>query len=162
MSLRTLFTRIESAIFLNPSPQTKIKRLLESYNSNDWKDKVKHQEMWFDNPIIHNGIEIEKNSDYLKTPIFLNESKYFDMYIIALPPNYSTNIHDHTNEDCFIKVLDGELIEKRYNLSKLSHSQLLYSDSPVSTIGHIKSNVFHSVKNLLDCPTYTLNIYSKH
>jgi len=161
MSLRSLFTRIESTIFLNPNPQTKIKRLLESYNSNDWKDKVKHQEMWFDNPIIHNGIEIEKAIDHLKTPVFFNESKYFDMYIIGLPPNYSTNIHDHTNKDCYIKVLDGELMEKRYNLSKLSHSQLLYSDSPVSTIGHIKSNVFHSVRNLLDKPTYSLNVYTK-
>ena len=160
MSLKTLFTRIESTIFLNPNPQTKIKRLLESYNSNDWKDKVKHQKMWFDNPIIQNDTSREIKN--IKTPVFFNESKYFDMYIIGFPPNYSTNIHDHTNKDCYIKVLDGELMEKRYNLSKLSHSQLLYNDSPVSTIGHIKNNVFHSVENLLDSPTYTLNIYSKH
>ena len=103
MSLRSLFTRIESTIFLNPNPQTQIKRLLESYNSIDWEEKVKHQKIWFDNPIIHNGIEIEKAIDHLKTPVFFNESKYFDMYIIGFPPNYSTNIHSHTNKDCYFK-----------------------------------------------------------
>lgn len=161
MSLRSLFTRIESTIFLNPNPQTQIKRLLESYNSIDWEEKVKHQKMWFDNPIIHNGIEIEKPIDHLKTPVFFNESKYFDMYIIGFPPNYSTNVHSHTHEDCYFKILDGEVMESRYNLSKLSHAHLLYSKGPVSSIGHVKNNVFHSVRNLLDKPTYSLNVYTK-
>ena len=83
------------------------------------------------------------------------------MSIICFPPNYKTNIHDHTSPDCYFKVLDGEIRESRYNLSKLSHSQIMYNGAPVSTIGHVKNNVFHSIENILDTPTYTLNIYTK-
>ena len=161
MKLRSLFKRIDSTIFLEPKPNTKIKRLLESYNSDDWMYHIKYHKLWFGNPIIHNGLEIEQPHEYIKTPIFSNKSKYFDMSIICFPPNYKTNIHDHTSPDCYFKVLDGEIKESRYNLSKLSHSQIMYNGAPVSTIGHVKKNVFHSIENMLDTPTYTLNIYTK-
>jgi hypothetical protein len=161
MSLKQLFRNIHNTYCINKNPQTKIKRLLESYNSNDWHDKIKHQRMYNINPVIHNGLEIEKRYNYTKTPVFLHDSPYFDMFIIGFPKLYRTNIHDHTHKDCFFKVLEGEVIEKRYNLSKLSHSNILYNGAPVPTIGHVKSNEFHAIKNTLEVPTYTLNIYSK-
>ena len=71
------------------------------------------------------------------------------MFIIGFPPNYTTNIHNHTSPDCYFKVLKGEIKENKYNLDTLSCSRIMYSGAPVSVIGHVEKNVFHSIENRL-------------
>ena len=161
MSLRRLFRGIHNAYCINRDSHLEIKRLMERYNMNDWKDKAKHQDLWFNNPIIHNGHEMDKPEQQLKTPVFFNESPHFDMFIIGYPALFKTNIHHHPSSDCFVKVLDGSITEHRYRLSKLSCASRIYDDESITNIAHVKSGEFHAIKNNLEIPTYTLNIYSK-
>ena len=162
MSLRQLFRGVHNAYCINRDPQLKIKRLMKSYNMTDWKNKAKHQDLWFNNPIIHNGQEIDKPNQHIKTPVFFNEFPHFDMFIIGYPGLFKTTIHHHTNSDCFVKVLDGSITEHRYRLSKLSRESRLHdNEESITNIVHVKSGEFHTIKNNLEIPTYTLNIYSK-
>ena len=38
----------------------------------------------------------------------------FDMYVIGWEGNYMSDIHDHAKHGCIMKIITGEVIEKRY------------------------------------------------
>lgn len=152
MELRQLFRNIHNVYSINTRPQKHIKRLLEYYNYEDWK-QIKH----FYSDFYGNNIF---KLNYFKTPILFNQSQYFDMYLIGFPPKYITDIHNH-NTDCFFKILEGSVTDNRYNLSKLTGSSIIYKNAPIIEIGYVKKTEFHSIENKSDIPAYTINIYSK-
>ena len=160
MSLKTLFQNLNKLFLLEKNPHTNVKRLLESYKGDDWLDKIKHQIMWFNNPHLYQG-------HYIKTPIFYNNSNYFDMFVIGYPPSHTTNIENLKNNECYFKVLQGAIIEKKYKLTnsssknQLTSQNVMYYNSPIANIGYLKNNEYHSINNNLKVPSYTLNIYSK-
>ena len=52
---------------------------------------------------------------YTRTPIPLPiHIKDFDLYIIGREGNYMSKVHDHADNGCIMKILQGELTEKRY------------------------------------------------
>ena len=161
MSLKKLFTSINTEFILCNRPHTKVKRLLESYNNDDWRKYIFHQKKWLNNP------NLDKDN-YIRTPIFKDNSDYFDMFIIRFPPSYKTKIHNHDGQDCYFKVLDGLVMENRYlanNYKKknsLMFCNLLYNKSPTANISHISKEELHSIQNTINKPTYTLNVYSKN
>jgi cysteine dioxygenase len=76
-----------------------IKRVLQNYKSNplDWK-KYAH----FD---AHK---------YTRNLVDIGNGKY-NMLILCWGPGMGSSIHDHTNSHCFVKILDGQLLETRYD-----------------------------------------------
>ena len=43
-----------------------------------------------------------------------NENDIFDMYIIKWEPKSYSYLHLHTDYGCLVKILNGDLVEKRY------------------------------------------------
>uniref|UniRef100_A0A914C806 cysteine dioxygenase n=1 Tax=Acrobeloides nanus TaxID=290746 RepID=A0A914C806_9BILA len=76
-----------------------IKRVLEAYKSNplDWQ-KYAH----FD------------PHKYTRNLVDIGNGKY-NMLILCWGPGMGSSIHDHTNSHCFVKVLEGSLLETRFS-----------------------------------------------
>jgi len=154
MILRTLFRELNLVYFLEKDPHDKVKLLLESYKKTDWKNHVKHNINWFKDSKL--------NKYHIKTPLFKNKSPYFDMFIVGFPPNYTTNIHNHDDSECFFKILNGCITEKKYKNNKVINNNLIYYNSPVINIGYVPKFYYHSIKNNENTPSFSLNVYTKN
>jgi cysteine dioxygenase len=76
-----------------------VREIMENYKSNrtDWK-KYAH----FD------------PHKYTRNLVDKGNGKY-NLMVLCWPPGLSSNIHDHTDSHCFVKVLDGTLRETRFS-----------------------------------------------
>jgi len=72
--------------------------ILNQYNSNDWK---KHIEFC--------------NKNYKKNLFYRDQ--YFEMFIVCWNPFQETKIHNHSNKGCILKVLEGSINEKLYDIN---------------------------------------------
>lgn len=118
-----------------------VKLILDEYNSDDWKDYI-----------------VNKPGDYIKTivPSIYNQQLYV-IIIITWNPNNYIKIHNHANNGCVFKILDGSLTETRYNSNlKPLESNILNSGS----VSYIHNNIgYHSITtNNKQC--VSLHIYS--
>jgi len=50
---------------------------------------------------------------YTRNLVDIGNGKY-NLMILCWGPGQGSSIHDHTNSHCFVKVLDGQLLETRY------------------------------------------------
>lgn len=50
----------------------------------------------------------------------------YNLMILCWPPGLSSNIHDHTDSHCFVKILDGTLRETRFDWPKEEGWQILF------------------------------------
>uniref|UniRef100_A0AC34F744 Cysteine dioxygenase n=1 Tax=Panagrolaimus sp. ES5 TaxID=591445 RepID=A0AC34F744_9BILA len=91
-----------------------VKHVLQNYKSNplDWK-KYAH----FD---AHK---------YTRNLVDIGNGKY-NMLILCWGPGMGSSIHDHTNSHCFVKILDGQLLETRYDWPDKDDK-----DAPLNKIG---------------------------
>jgi len=125
-----------------------LREVLESYKSNpaDWQ-KYAH----FD---AHK---------YTRNLVDVGNGK-FNLLILCWGPGMGSSIHDHTDSHCFVKVLDGSLLETRYAWPEDSESPMeetgsdLHNTNGVTYISdkiglHRMENPSHS-----DC-TVTLHLY---
>ena len=106
-------------------------------------------------------------TDYKKY-IILNEFKYnreriyiddeIEVFIITWNKNQETKIHNHAKNGCFLKILEGSLVENVFNFDNLNKSgtkilrkgDISYMDDSIG---------LHSVKNLDDI-SVSIHIYS--
>ena len=106
-------------------------------------------------------------TDYKKY-IILNEFKYnreriyiddeIEVFIITWNKNQETKIHNHAKNWCFLKILEGSLVENVFNFDNLNKSgtkilrkgDISYMDDSIG---------LHSVKNLDDI-SVSIHIYS--
>lgn len=111
---------------------------LKKYNSSDWE--------------IY---KLNTHKDYEKNCIYRN--KNIEIFLITWNKNKKSLIHDHSENGCLYKVLQGSIIEKRFNkeLIQIDEKQLNKDE-----IGYIDNNYgYHSMHNLEEI-TYSLHIYS--
>lgn len=111
---------------------------LKKYNGEDWRKYIKH------NKNTYTKIKIHEQLDY-------------EIYLIIWDIRSKTPIHDHADNGCWLKVLEGEVNEKKYsgNLSLIYNN--IYKKNDVS---YMNNNIgFHSITNL-DNISYTLHVYS--
>lgn len=75
-----------------------VKEALEEYKSNakDWKQFVKFDLFRYTRNLVDAG------------------NGKFNLIILCWGENQASNIHDHSNSDCFVKILDGQLTETMY------------------------------------------------
>ena len=137
MNIPNLINRLKMII-----PNTNLKSvipLINSYNSQDWK----------------NYISYEKNT-YTRNLIYRNNN--FEMYLIYWDGKVVSTIHDHADNGCVFKVLSGELIENRYNISTNS---LITSNTLNNKAVYIDNTIaYHSIENPIVTPSASLHIYS--
>ena len=119
-----------------------IVNIVKKYNGSDWKEHI-------DNTINSKG--------YNKRKIDMVNNIFFDMYIISWNNNKKSNIHDHSENGCIMKVLNGNLNEYIYdkNLKLITSKTINTKD-----VTFIDNNIgYHSIKNIDDL-SHTLHIYS--
>ena len=117
--------------------------IVKKYNGSDWKK------------YIDNTKSDDKN--YNKKKIDIVDNDYFDMYVVSWNNNKKSKIHDHSENGCIMKVLNGNLNEYIYdkNLKLINYKTITTND--VSFIDNNKG--YHSIRNIDDVSN-TLHIYS--
>ena len=112
--------------------------ILKKYNSNDWKKYIEFC-----------------NENYKKN-LFYRDRDY-EMFIVCWNPFQETKIHNHPNKGCIIKILDGSINEKLYDIDfKLLNEYTLEKNN----IRYIDNNLgIHKMTNGSE-RTISLHIYS--
>ena len=101
---------------------------------------------------------ISENSENTYQKILLNKSDKFDIYLFIWYPNCSTEIHDHAENGCFMKLLEGKLQETIYDT-------IFYKKQSTNIISkgeykYISNKLgYHTIKNLSSI-SVSIHIYS--
>lgn len=109
-------------------------------------------------------------SDLHYTRNLVDDNDMLEMIVLCWNPGQESRIHNHGDSDCFMVVLEGEIVEKRFavegsaidagtcpNLSLISETKLAYGSDAVHI--HDKLGV-HAVGNATDKPAVTLHVYT--
>ena len=136
-SLEKLFLTISEKV-KNNKKLKELDDLLRSYNGKDWKDYVKFSDL-----------------KYTRNNVFSNEN--IEMIVICWNKNQKSGIHDHPNNGCLMKVLQGEITEECYN-NKLK--LIKTNNNKVNDIGYQEGkNGIHNIINSNN-QSISLHIYS--
>ena len=114
--------------------------LLSRYKGNDWKE-----------------YKLECKKNYKRKLIHRN--KRYEIILISWYTNQSSPIHDHAENGCVMRIMEGMLKEIQYcteTLDKLGES--IYQKDHVTFIDNNKC--FHKITNIDKNMTYSIHIYS--
>lgn len=105
----------------------------------------------------------EKNYYKLKLP-YTDYNDMFNMYIIKWSPGSLSPIHNHPELGCIMRILEGDVLEKKYDHDIKLESEILLSsnkdyDINLKTTYIDDSQNYHSISNISKKPAYTLHIY---
>lgn len=115
------------------------KGMLEEYKSDDWKNHIKFSE----------------SCSYSRNMIYRNDN--FDIYLICWNKQAETPIHDHADNGCLLKVLNGKLSEIIYDNEMNDIKTNLEQDN----IGYMHNSIgTHKVINVNNDISHSLHIYS--
>ncbi|CAL2034041.1 unnamed protein product [Caenorhabditis brenneri] len=64
---------------------------------------------------------------YTRNLVDIGNGKY-NLMILCWGPGMASSVHDHTDAHCFVKILDGELTETKYEWPRKRHTPLEVSD----------------------------------
>ena len=108
-----------------------------------------------------------KHDGYTRKVLYIDDN--IEVILIGWGVGQSSTIHDHPDNGCIYRILDGDMVEYRYdtNLERKSIIKLRSGD-----IGNIMNNqVYHKMANESDSiasslhvyspPNYKMNIYGK-
>ena len=118
---------------------SQLTHLLNNYQGTDWKSFVQF-----------NDVTYCKN--------FIHQSKNFDVVLICWRQNQKAKIHDHPNQGCLMKILDGQLNENIYQCKpfvKYINTNILLMDQIGYKEGNLILHEIHSPVNSI-----SLHIYS--
>ena len=116
-----------------------LRDILQEYTAEDWKKHVK-----------------TSSNTYNRSKIFENEN--FEVYVITWNNLQKANIHDHSENGCWLKVLKGKLEENLYdsNLNYVTRKTINQGD-----FSYIRNSIgYHNIINIEDKKALTLHIYS--
>lgn len=114
-------------------------QILDSYNGYDWL-------MYKKKP---------KNT-YEKHQVYIDE--YIDIYIIVWNIGAISEIHDHPENGCLMRLLEGKLKENIYDVNKSTINNKIYNNNDISFIKG--KNGIHSIENINNDYSYSIHIYS--
>ena len=142
-----------------------LNELLKSYNGHDWINYIKYD------------FEIKDNKNYYKNLVEIND--IIELYIITWNKNSFSPIHDHPENGCIIKILDGKLCEELYISKSINDNKYVelinksINDNKyvelinksiinINEIGYrIGNKILHKITNINEGITVSLHIYSK-
>jgi cysteine dioxygenase len=116
------------------------KDILNSYQGEDWKNKVK----------------FSKDDTYKKNLVYKDDD--FDMYVICWKGGQRSKFHDHAENGCLLKVLEGSISEIRKEHSSVLTTKTTYKVGDINFMNNKKG--VHKIINSSDKPAVTLHIYS--
>ncbi len=123
---------------------------LTNYQGNDWK-KYKFTST--------NSASYQKQL----IPSRLSVNTYFDIFLIHWPPGFQSKIHNHAENGCCLKVLQGTLQESRYQLNSLDNSMtpLETNELPTNNVSFLSNEIgVHSISNPMTEWAVSLHVYS--
>ena len=114
---------------------------IDQYNGDDW---IQYQD------------NISKEKGYNKTLITQND--FFELYLISWLPNNSSLVHNHQDNGCVFKVLEGQLKEDIFledqktivTSRNILKNQTSYIDNQIG---------YHQIKNSNNYFCYSLHLY---
>ena len=114
------------------------KNILSSYNSTDWKQYISFGKQ-----------------DYKKNLVYRDNN--FEMFVVCWLPNQETKIHNHSEEGCLLKILEGNITEELYNKNFVLQEK---NNLALSDVRYIDDSIgIHKMKNN-EVNTISLHIYS--
>ena len=142
-TLDSLANEIRMWMYANPNKSIEnIRPLLQSYIGCDWRQYVAFSDTQYRSTLLP----------------FTKFRDNFDMYLICWKDGQSSKIHNHPQNGCILKVLDGCLKETRYP-ADLSSTKKIVSYYQPDNISYIDDTIgFHMVGTSKD--TISLHIYS--
>ena len=138
-SLNRLCSEIHTTV-TNPELFQTIRPLLSRYQGHDWINYTRYNTTTYDRVKIYT-------------------CPFFDMYILTWAPKSSTKVHDHAEYGCWLKILQGRLLETIYDHDpyKLSDDRLLDTDQ----VSFIHNSIgLHSIHNNNLIPAVSLHVYA--
>jgi cysteine dioxygenase len=136
-NLKTLISFIKNKPILHLKTLTPI---LNSYQCKDW--------------VNYEFYDIDK---YKKNLVYRNED--FEIFVVCWSQKQGTVIHDHADNGCILKVLQGELIEYKYDPKSLKLKESY--NLPTGSVSYIDNNCsYHKIINNSSINTVSLHIYS--
>ena len=114
-------------------------KLLYNYKSQDYIKYVKEDRLKYNRTIVH-------------------KDNNFEIYVLTWLPFQKSGIHNHAENGCLMKVLEGNIIERKYNkdLHPISQDYLLKGD-----VSYIDDTMYyHSLTNNSMKTCVTLHVYS--
>jgi len=101
------------------------------------------------------------NESYTRNCIIKDER--FELILLCWEKGQKTTIHDHGGEECWVKVIQGELRETLYNMDEAGELKMV--KSTISKTGDISYMIdfmgFHSLENLSNKRCMSLHLYAK-
>ena len=140
MNLEELFNLINENIKQTDKKNLNhLYNIIKDYDGTDWKQ-----------------YRIVNKETYNK--ILVNRNENFDMYIITWDNYQKSKIHNHPENGCIYKILEGHLIEENYDHKlRLVGIKSLFIDR----IGYIDDFIhLHSMNNYKNNICVSLHIYS--
>jgi hypothetical protein len=156
-SLYQLTTKINSHIeklhHIRDFKLNEIQPIVNNYLSNDWEE-YKNK-----NPVKH----LSLYNNYSRIPIIfdkleLGKKDLYDMFLIIWEPKCHTSIHTQPDGDCIIKVLEGNIVEQRFQNNETCTEVKCLSTNDLSFMSEHLG--LHRIINSNDSNSYSLHIYS--
>lgn len=121
----------------------KAKHLIERYCGEDWRNYIKFDQEQYNKILLYSG-------------------EIFDIWMICWNIGQESDVHDHPDNGCVQKVLQGDLSETKYikerdgNYYKWKRRIYLQGD-----VGYISGEKgIHMLKNIGEIGAVTLHLYS--
>jgi cysteine dioxygenase len=91
------------------------------------------------------------------------ENQQFELILICWCQGHQTPIHDHGGEECWVKVIDGELKETIYKHNEATELiEVKSAIAKANDITYMKDFMgFHQLENVANKRSMTLHLYAK-
>lgn len=117
-----------------------VKNALSKYNGNDWKKYIKINKKSYNRYLYYSSCE-------------------FDLIIITWSSGNKCKVHNHPENGCFVRIMDGNISEEHYDTktlkkteeNKYAKNDIMYIDDTIN---------YHRMCNNNNQPCITLHIYS--
>ena len=110
-----------------------------------------------------NILGITHKEGYIKFKLF--ENKHIESYLIFWDPYSKSPIHNHATNGCYLKVLNGNIIEKKYRYQYKNELCLLKEDNidiiNSNEISFIDNTIgYHKIYNPNSFTVSSIHVYS--
>lgn len=102
-------------------------------------------------------------SDKSYTRNCIAENDQFELILLCWEQGQVTAIHDHGGEECWVKIIEGEVKETIYKMDEAGELNTVRSSiSKTGDVAYIIDNMgFHRLENVSDKRSMTLHLYAK-
>jgi predicted metal-dependent enzyme (double-stranded beta helix superfamily) len=136
-TLNNIINQLDDLFLFGRSNLDQIKYVIQSYDSDDWKQYKEN--------LLSNSLD---NSSYHK--IKLHQNNNYEIVLIIWNSYAQTKIHDHPDNGCVMKLLEGKLMEDSY-LNNLEENKIKFHQRIILLPGQISHKISNQVLHQILC-----------